>query len=485
MKTWKPLSGRTAHVLTSSEIENIHAATLRVLEEVGVEFQDPEALALFRKNAGASVDGSRVRFTPRLIEWALEQAPAKFYLRARNPKFDLLLGDGNTYYTSAFGATFVCDSAEQQYRQATLSDLQRYLILCDQLENVHYCLTAFIPQDIPPRIAEVYATAVQFNYTEKHHDIGVPTSEFVDHVIGIGRIVAASSGVEFPTFSFGITINSPLVYSSEVLPKTVKAAKNGIPVRIVSGAMAGGTAPVTLAGTLVVQNAEVLAGITLCQLVNPGCPVMYGTFAGGMDMRVGKWVAGGPELSLINAATAQLCARYNIPLGYGTGGISDSRIPDVRAGMEKGLTTLFAALCGVEVIHDGVSGLIASGMAINFEQLVIDNEIAGIVNRLLRGIEVNEGALAFDVINSVGPGGHFLDQKHTVTRFKTEHHISALLSRDYLLEWPASPEENLLEQARCRVQQILESHRPVELDSQAKARIQKILTDIGGERHLF
>ncbi len=270
-----------------------------------------------------------------------------------------------------------------------------------------------------------------------------------------------------------------------MLPKIIHAARRGIPLRIVSGALAGATAPVTLAGALVLQNAEVLAGTTLCQLVNPGCPIVYGTFVGAMDMRTGKWSAAGPEMSLVTSASAQLCQMYDIPLGYGTGGVTDCRVPDVRAGFDKGLTNLGAALCGVEIVHNGVSGLMAGGLAISFEQLIIDNEIAKWINRFLHGIEVDESTLAFDVIKEVGPGGQFLDQEHTVRRFRQEHLISPLLSREYLLEWPTSDTEDIVFQARRRAKEILSSHRPPELDPEVKTAIQAILARIGGERIIF
>jgi trimethylamine--corrinoid protein Co-methyltransferase len=472
-------------MLAQSDLEAIHETSLRVLEKVGVEFQSEAALNALRGNRGATVEGGRVCLSRQLVEWAIDQSPGEFVLRARNPVHDLTLGQDQILYTSAFGATFVCDAETQTYRQATLDDVAVYVLLADKLENVHYVLTPFIPQDIPPGIAEIYAAAVQFNNTDKHVGIGVPTSDYLDDVREMGTLVAEGAHVDGPVYSLGATVNSPLVYSGEMLAKMMYAARHGIPLRVVSGALAGATAPVTLAGALAVQNAEVLAGITLCQLVSPGCPMVYGTFVGGMDMRTGKWAAAGPEMSLINAASAQLCRMYDIPLGYGTGGVTDCRVPDVRAGFEKGLTNLGAALCGVEVIHDGVSGLMAGGMAVSLEQFIIDNEIAKWINRFLEGIEVNQDTLAFEVIQAVGPGGQFLDNVHTVSRFRDEHLISPLLGREYPLEWPASEAEDLVFQARRRLQEILSSHRPPELEPQVKTAIQAILTRIGGERELF
>jgi trimethylamine--corrinoid protein Co-methyltransferase len=205
-----------------------------------------------------------------------------------------------------------------------------------------------------------------------------------------------------------------------------------------------------------------------------------------MDMHSGKWAAAGPELALINAATGQLCRMYGIPLGYGTGGIADSRTPDAQAGLEKALTVLFTALTGVEVIHHGVSGNLAGAMANCLEQLVIDNEMAQMVNRLMRGFQVDAESLALDLIHAVGPGGHFLDQPHTVSRFQHEHFIARLIDRRYPLEWPEDTSETLLGRAQQEVRRILAGHRPAELDSEVQTRIQATLDRLtGGERQVF
>ena len=481
-----PLSGRVASVLTESDVSTLHAGTLQVLENTGVRFDDEEALAIFNAHPDATVDGNVVRFRPRLVEWAIEKTPSKYTLHARNPKYDLAMGEGNVYYTSGFGATFYADLERQVYRKATLDDLHDYYILADYLQNVHYLLMAFVPQDVEPEFAELYAIAVQLNSTEKHVGLSTPTAHFIDEILTMGELVRDSVGAEGPVFHWGMTANSPLTYSDEMTPKAIKCSASGIPFRISCGPLAGATAPVTLAGTLVVQNAEILAGLTLCQLVNPGTVVIYGTFGGAMDMRSGKWAAAGPELALMNAATGQLCKMYGIPLGYGTGGIGDSRTPDVQAGAEKALSILFTALCGVEVIHHGVSGNLAGAMATNFEQLVIDNEIADMVNKMMRGFKVDANSMALDLIHTVGHGNHYLDQSHTMDHFMQEHYMSPLFSRQYQLEWPASEEETLLGRTREKVRQILGQHRPPELDRTVQARIQDIIDKVtGGGRRVF
>jgi trimethylamine--corrinoid protein Co-methyltransferase len=478
----QPLHGRTAQVLTQPDLEAVHCATLRLLEEVGIELQRDATLRTLARQHGVRVAGSRVHLSAALVERAISEAPGQLTLFARNPAYDLRLGTSQVCYTNAFGATFVCDSERRSYRKATLDDVIDYVRLADALENVHYVLTPYVPQDVTPAVAEVHAAAQQFNYTQKHVAVGVPTAEFLDAIWEMGQLAARAAGVDGPLYSLGCTINSPLVYSAEMLSKMEHAAQRNVPLRIVCGALAGATAPVTLAGALVLQNAEVLAGITLCQLISPGCPVVYGTFVGGADMRTGKWAAAGPEMSLITAASAQLCRKYDIPLGYGTGGVTDARVPDVRAGLEKGLTNLAAALCGVEVIHDGVSGLMAGGMAVSLEQLIIDNEIAHWINRLLRGIEVDENTLALDVIKQVGPGGQFLDQDHTANWFRREHYLSPLMGREYTLEWPIGDQADIVALARDRVQDMLATHHVAPLDASTRRSMETILTKLGTHR---
>ncbi len=481
-----PLAGRGTRVLSESELDAVHETTLRILSQVGVRFDDAEAISILSKAGSTEIDGSVVRMKPDLVEQTIRSAPAQITLHARNPRHTKQLGEGQTYFTSGFGATFVCDSEQRVYRDAKLDDVRKYLWLADALPNVDYVLMPFVPQDLPPESAELFAIALQFNCTEKHIGLSTPGSGQLDEIIAMGRRIADDLGVPGPLFSFGCTVNSPLTYSRDILPKLIKSARAGIPLRIVSGALAGATAPVTLAGALAMQNAEVLAGMTLCQIVNPGAPVEYGSFTSAMDMRAGKWAGAGPELALINGATAQLCKRYGIPLGYGTGGVGDSRIPDVRAGYEKAMTMLFAALAGVEVIHNGVSGLLADGMAISLEQLIVDNEMASSVRRLLQGIQVDEGTLAFDVVQAVGPGGQFLEEEHTLKHYRQEHHLSPLLTRSWPLEWPATEGETMLGQARERIKQILAERRTPPLPPETRAYVQGVVERLSGvERKLL
>jgi trimethylamine--corrinoid protein Co-methyltransferase len=316
--------------------------------------------------------------------------------------------------------------------------------------------------------------------TDKHIHFSQDTATNTDLLIALGEVAAADAGgVEGPIFSMGGCPTTPLVYTGEVCSRLLTAVPKGIPFLIVSGAMAGATAPVTLAGTLVVQNAEILAGVTLAQLLRPGAPLIYGAFSGGMDMQTGNFVMGGPELALMQAATAQLCELYHIPFGYGSGGWTDAHEPNIQAGLEKGCTLLSTALSGVEVIHSAHGGMLGGAEIVDYAQVMIDDELCNMVNRYLQGIEVNTESLALDLIHEVGPGGHFLDTEHTARFVRKEHFLPRLLER----MTGNGKSDGILARAEERAQEILDTHQPNALSQEASEEIDALVEKAAQRAH--
>jgi len=466
-------------VLSKADIDTVQEATIEVLEKVGVIFEDEEVQKLFKRE-GAAVNGNIVKIPPGMVEETIERCPSNVVLKARNPERSLRLGEGKVHYTNGFGATFVLDLNSGKYRSAQLKDLENFTKISDYLENVHYCIKEVIPHDIPPHLSDLYAASVLLKNTDKHILISIDIVENVDKItdaiIRIADIAASNNeNSEKPIFSLGCCPITPLKYTRDATVKLVKAVKRNIPFFIVSGAISGSTAPVTLAGTLVVQNAEVLAGIVLTQLINPGAPVVYGSFSSPMEMHSGKQMLGCPETALLNAATAQLCKSYSIPFGYGTGGIADSSVLDVQTGFEKMLTVLFSSLAGVEVVHDGVSGLLGTAMIASYEQLIIDNEICNMINRVLSGITVNEETLALDLIREVGPGGEYITTDHTLQNFRKEFYLSKITNKMSAGEWFEYGGKGIIENAREKVKEILKTHKPSKLDKDIEVAIDKVL----------
>ncbi len=462
MKGIDPGIHSIAEVLSPAQVREIHDATMAVLEKVGVVFEEENALEVFGK-AGAKVVNDTVRLSREMVEGLLKRCPPKVTLHARDPNRSVHLGVNRVHYTNGYGTTFVKDLETGEIRKARLEDLQDFTRLADYLDNVHYVITQVIPQDVPTKAADVYQALTLFLNTEKHLGLSVTQSTYLDQVIQIGKL---ASGVDEEregkgnfVFSLGTTPFSPLRYTRDGTVRLFKLAKEGIVTRIVSGAVGGVTTPVSLAGTLAVQNAEIIAGICLVQLLNPGNPIIYGTFAGPADMSRGKQLWGAPESAILNGATAQLCRFYGIPLGYGTGGVADSAEPDIQAGIEKTYTLLYTALCGVDVIHDGVGGLFGTAMISSYEQMLLDDEICHMVNRGLRGITIDTETLALDLIAEIGHQGEYLSSDHTARHFRDELFLPRFFDQRSFEERKEQGFEPF-QTARQRVRQILNTHRP-------------------------
>jgi trimethylamine--corrinoid protein Co-methyltransferase len=211
---------------------------------------------------------------------------------------------------------------------------------------------------------------------------------------------------------------------------------------------------VTLAGTLVVQVVDSLAGVIISQLANPGTPVIYGSVASSTDLRDMKYITGSVEMGLLNAAGAQIAQFYKLPF-YATGGMTDSNVIDAQCGYESSITTLLCALAGANFIHDA-AGLMEFALTMSYEKLVIDNEILGMTMRAVRGIEVNDETLAFDALREAGPGGHFVANRHTRTYMRREHYAPTLSNRKSREKWEKQGSKDIFQKAKGRVEQILD-----------------------------
>jgi trimethylamine--corrinoid protein Co-methyltransferase len=235
----------------------------------------------------------------------------------------------------------------------------------------------------------------------------------------------------------------------------MEVARNGIPVVVPAEPLCGATAPVTLAGTLVVQNVDTLAGVMLAQLTNPGTPTLYGCVSSITDLRDMKYLSGAVEMGLLNAAAAQMAQFYELPI-YSTAGMSDSKVNDVQAGYESAITNLMVALAGGNCIHDA-AGFLEFCMTASYDKLVIDNEIIGMVMRAVEGIRVDEETLAFDLIEEIGPGGHFVSARHTRRHMRSEQYFPQLSDREARSKWQAQGEKDVKARATEKVCEILDS----------------------------
>jgi len=458
VKVRKGLKGGRYKPISDEDVQKIHETSLRVLEEVGIQVNFPEALDLFR-NAGAKVDSnlSIVKIPRELVEELVHKAPSVLCLTGReeNGTLDCEIGGEKVYLGTGGTALNVQDPGSRGSRRAKLEDIVAMARLVEALDNIHFYMINVYPHDLAAEDVDVNRFGAALNNTRKHVMGGVYTVEGVRNVIKMAEIIAGSAKKlrERPFISMITCPISPFKLDKTYAHLTMEVARRGIPVVVPAEPLCGATAPMTLAGNLVVQNVDSLAGIMLAQLVNPGTPTLYGCISSITDLRDMKYLSGAVEMGVMNAASAQMAQFYGIPI-YATAGMSDSKVNDAQAGYESAITSLMVALAGGNFIHDA-AGFLEFCMTASFDKLVIDNEIIGMVMRAVEGIRVNDETLAFDIIKKVGPGGHFVSERHTRRHMRTELYQPQLSDRESREKWYAEGAEDTWRRATKKVRDIL------------------------------
>jgi trimethylamine---corrinoid protein Co-methyltransferase len=444
--------------LTATQIEQIHLASLRVLEHTGLQVDNEAARALYWQG-GARVEGARVYLPPATVEAALKTVPHRVVLAGRDPGQDVVLENGRVYAGTGGSPTQVLDPGADTVRPATLRDLAELVRLADALEYCDFVVMPLYPTDVSAEEAPINRFYTCLKNTAKHVMGGVGSVAGARQVIELGTLVAGSlEALQARPFISAITswMVSPLKLDTEVTSILLEWCRYGLPVALSSAPMAGSTAPVTLAGTLVQLNAEQLSGLVLTQLARPGTPVLAGYIPGVADMRSGGYLGGPVEFGMMQAGAAQLAHFYGVPV-YGSGGMTDAKVPDAQAGYEKMSTLLLAAMGGCDYIHHAV-GMVTNMNSASLEQAVIDNEIVGMAMRVLRGVQVTPDTLAVEAIEHVGPGGHYLLEDHTRQFMRTEHFFPAVADRQARGTWEAEGKLDARQHARARVEKLLKKH---------------------------
>jgi len=470
----KSLTGGKYKVLSDKEVKMIHNASLRTLEKTGIEVNSKRALQIF-KEQGAEIDFDkrRVRIPRCMVEDAINKAPSKVILCGREEKHDLILEDKRVYMGTAGTALSVLDLETGEKRPSTLEDVGEIARLVDALENIQFYHLTVYPNDLPKEKVDVNRYYAALNNTTKHIMGGPYTRQGALEVIKMAEEIMGGKKAlqERPIISFTILTMSPLKIDNIYGEMLIDVAQKGIPAAVPTEPQCGTTAPVTLAGNLVLYGAETLAGVTLAQLVNPGTPIICGYVGTIADVRTMAYTSGAIEMGLLNVGAAQLAQYWQLPF-YGTGGMSDSKIPDIQAGYEKALNLFPVALAGANYIHDA-AGYLESAITVAYEQYVIDNEIIGMVMRALRGIEVNEDTLALDVIDKVGSGGNFLTEGHTVSHMRSEFFFPKVSDRSKREKWLSEGSKDARERAKGIAKDILDKHKPLAIPSEIRERIEK------------
>ncbi|MDI6616679.1 MAG: trimethylamine methyltransferase family protein [Syntrophaceae bacterium] len=464
--------------LENGDIARIHETTLRVFEEVGIEVRLPEARELFRQ-AGAEVKEAEylVKIPSGRVEELISRAPSVVTLcgRGEGDELDCEIGGRRVYMGTGGTALNVQDSGSDDSRKATLEDVALMARFVESLENIHFYMLNVYPNELAAHEVDVNRFGAALRYTRKHIMGGVYTAEGIRDVIRMAEMISGGPERlrERPIVSMVTCVVSPLRLDEHYSGLTIEVARQGIPVVVPAEPLCGTTAPVTLAGTLVIQNVDTLAGVMLAQLANPGAPTLYGSVASIADLHSMKYLCGAVEMGLLNAAVAQMAQYYTLPY-YATAGMTDAKTNDAQAGYESALTNLMVALAGGNLVHDA-AGFIEFCLTASYDKLVMDNEIIGMVMRAVEGIEVSEETLAFDTIRKVGPGGNYLAEPHTRRHMRSQQFVPTLSDRSDRAAWEAGGSGDLKARAASRAQEIMKtpprSFIPDDVFRQMRSRI--------------
>ena len=468
-------------ILSENEIDEIHRSSIQVLEKRGASIQSHRALKLLA-DGGAEVDLTKklVRVPSDLVATCLKKHPRSFMLYGRVRKNDLPVDDDHIYAHTTGGCLNVLDRKTGKIRTGTEKDVQDLMRLVDALENVHQAAMLVYAADSGSQVSDIHTASQMLRNTTKTCFINSYTARNFEYTVKLAAAVLG--GIEevrkTPVISFGISPTSPLELSDDATEQLMKAAALGLPIQILPCPQAGGTSPVTLAGTLVQQNTEFLISHIIIQLANPGNPVIYAGRPVAIDMRTGTSAFGAVEYGMMSVATVQLAKHYNMPSDvYGLS--TTSKILNEQTAFEKAMNGLMPALAGANLLSG--AGSIESGVTASPEQLVIDNEIFALVFRAARGITVNPDTMATDLIEKIGPGGHYLSEEHTRKHYFTEHYLTKLSDRKARADWEKTGGKDIVDLASDEAARILREHKVEPLDRDVEKELNKILTDADKE----
>jgi len=463
------------HILSSSDIEKIHHATLRILDEIGIVLTHPKAREFFAA-AGARLAGEKIHIPPDLVESCLALCPRHVSLRGRGGQ-TAILGDGSLHWHNLGGARDLYDPLTNQCRPANVKDVGASARLLDALSSVTTVTPLFTPQDVPGEIIALAMYRYCLAHTSKPvHGPGLQTAQEVRYLARMAEIIGQPSEV----LTLGVSPISPLTFPESITAAIMETARLGIPIGPLPCPTAGATAPLSLAGALAQQNAEVLASIILAQLIHPGLPVFYCGRLAMIEPRLGGSVWGGVELGLASAATVQLAHHYGLPANvYGLS--TNAHDLGLQSGFERAINALVPALAGADELS-GI-GEMSAGVMGSYAQMVVDNEIAASIQRLRRGFSVDSESLAVEVISAVMDGAHnFLSEPHTVRYLRAgELQLTHLAERRGWDEWKRSDQIGMVERAQAEAEKLLAEHQVDPLSETQERELDEILVEAQAE----
>jgi len=460
--------------LTESDEKQIHQTILDVLENIGMADPIPLVKESALKRGCFINEHDRLCFPRALVEDVIASTPKNVQLMGRNPAHDLEIGGTRVHTYGGGEAVNMLDVGASTYRPSTLLDIYDAARLTDQMANIHAFSRLVVATEIEDQLScDINSAYVSAAGTNKHLQLTFADAAHVQPTLEMLYMIAGGKENyhERPFANGGgCPVISPLRYGRDNSEVCVESIRFGAPIWVIVAPQAGATAPAALAGAVVQSVAEALAGLLMIDVVKPGFPVVLGPWPFVSDLRTGSFTGGSGEEAVVSAAAVQMVNFYGLPSSVGAG-MTDSKLPDYQAGYEKALAITLAAQSGCNNVSES-SGMLGSLMALSLESLLIDNDLLGAVLRTVRGIEVNEETLSYNVIEQVVHGeGHFLRNQQTLDLMRSGYEYPAIADRNTLEEWQAAGSPDIRQQAGKRVKSILSSHYPQYIDSMTDAKI--------------
>ncbi|MCE9621704.1 MAG: trimethylamine methyltransferase family protein [Actinomycetia bacterium] len=451
-------------VISTDQVEAIHRASLSLLSTSGMRVLAPAARRLLSQ-AGCAIDDTIVRFDPQMVETMVALAPSEFTLRARNPAHDLTIGGNHVAFTSVGGPAFVND-LERGRRPGTHAEQEEYLRVIQSLGVIHQEGGGpFEAMDLPPETRHLDLCQSLIRQLDKNWQ-GIALGR--DRAADCIDMVALALGTdrdglrERPALMTIVNTNTPLTLDVPMADGLIELATAGQAVCVTPFTLAGAMAPATLAGALVLQNAEVLAVTTLIQLVRSGAPVVYGSFTSNVDMRSGSPAFGTPEYTKAAQASGQLARRYNLP--FRSSNTTASNTVDAQAAYESAMSLWGAVMGGANIVNHA-AGWLEGGLTASFEKLIIDAEMLQMMAEYLQPIVVDDDSLGLEAIAAVGHGGHFFGSPHTMQRYETAFYAPLVSDWRNFETWSQDGAVDAYERAHTIWRQLLEQSEPPPLDA--------------------
>ena len=464
---WPGMEGGLYKPLAEADVVRIHRAALDVLEQVGMADAIPSGVEIMTR-AGAKLESNgRLTYPRVLVEDTIAKAGRHFVLYGQHPRHDLEPWGKKVYFGTAGAAVNMVDAYSGEYRDSTVKDLYDIARVCDALEHVHFFQRTTVCRDLADPFEMDFNTCyASVAGTSKH--VGTSWGDIPQMQASLEMLHQISGGEDkwrarpFVSQSNCFVV-PPLKFAPDACSCLELAVEAGMPVFLVSAGQAGATSPAALAGSLVAEIAECLAGLVYVNAIRPGAPAIFGPYCFISDLRTGAMSGGSPEQALLSAAAAQITQFYDLTCGT-PAGMTDSKIPDAQSGYEKAYNHALVANAGANLIYE-CGGMMASLLGFCLEQLVIDNDIIGATQRTVRGIDVSDESLSVDTIREIclnGPG-HFLGSEQTIRLMQKEYVYPQVGDRSNPKEWTERGRSSVVDRAHGRLQEILAAHFPTHI----------------------